>query len=72
MNNKSKNFETKEETCKESTKSVSKYIHEIKNFRTCNEETLRNMNNLPYEDRLKILVTYNEMIHYLNDYLELQ
>lgn len=69
MNNKSKNFETKEETCKESIKIVGKYIHDIKNFRTCNEETLRNMNNLSYEDRLKILVTYNEMISYVNDNL---
>jgi hypothetical protein len=72
MNNKSKNIENKEEKCKESTKSVNKYIHDIKNFRLCSEETLINMNNLPYEDRLKILVTYNEMIHYLNDYLELK
>ena len=69
MNNKSKNFETKEEKCKESIKIVGKYIHEIKNFRTFSEETLININNLPYEDRLKILVTYNEMMSYVNDNL---
>ena len=72
MNNKSKNIETKEEKCKESIKSVNNYIHDIKNFRILSEETLININNLPYEDRLKILLTYNEMIDYLNHYLELK
>jgi hypothetical protein len=50
---------------------VSKYIHDIRNSRTFSIDDLRHINNLSHEDRMKILLSYNEMMVYyvslLND-----
>jgi hypothetical protein len=46
---------------------MKKYIHDIRNLKTFNGEILRNINNLPYEHRMEILITFNEMTrHYLS------
>lgn len=44
--------------------NVKEYIHEIRNSKTFNKETLHKINNLSYDDRLKILLSYNEMVTY--------
>jgi len=44
---------------------IGKYIHDIRNSQTFTKKMLENMNNMCYEDRLNILLVYNEMIiHY--------
>ena len=41
-----------------------KYIHDIRNSKTLTIDILKNINNLSYEDRLEILIVYNEMMSY--------
>ena len=41
---------------------LKKYIHDIRNLKTFSIDILKNINNLSYEDRMKILIVYNEMI----------
>jgi hypothetical protein len=43
---------------------LNKYIHDIKNSKTFSINILKNINNLSYDDRMKILIVYNEMISY--------
>ena len=45
-------------------KLLQKYIHDIKNSKTFSIDILKNMNNLSYEDRMEILIVYNEMMAY--------
>ena len=43
-----------------------KYIHDIRNSNIFSIDILKNINNLSYEDRMEILIVYNEMMsHYL-------
>lgn len=49
--------------------NVKAYIHEIRNSKTFNIETLQKMNDLSYNDRLEILFAYNEMITYYTSLL---
>lgn len=41
---------------------IGKYIHDIRNSQKFTKKMLENMNNMCYEDRLNILLAYNEMI----------
>jgi len=43
---------------------LKKYIHDIRNSNIFSIEILKNINNLLYEDRLEILIVYNEMMSY--------
>jgi hypothetical protein len=43
---------------------LRKYIHDIRNSKIFSKDILHDMNNLSYEDRMEILVTYNEIISY--------
>jgi hypothetical protein len=45
-------------------KSLKKYIHDIRNSKTFSIDNLENINNLSYEDRMEILIAYNEMMSY--------
>ena len=49
---------------------LNKYICHIKNLKMLNKEVLININNMSYEDRLEILLTYNEMISYIETLFE--
>lgn len=42
--------------------SSRKIAHDVKNATVHTIEELREMNDLPYDDRLRILVAYNAMI----------
>jgi len=45
---------------------LKKYIHDIRNSNIFSIDILKNINNLSYEDRMEILIVYNEMMsHYL-------
>ena len=43
---------------------LKKYIHDIRNSKTFSIDILKNINNLSYEDRMEILIVYNEMMSY--------
>lgn len=49
---------------------LKKYIHDIRNSHTFSRDILIDINNLSYEDRLKILLVYNEMMSYYLSLLE--
>jgi hypothetical protein len=43
------------------------YCHDIRNFKKFNRETLEKINTFSYDNRLKILIVYNEMVeHYIS------
>lgn len=65
-NNESKNCESKN-TFFINDDLLKKYIHEIRNTKKFDRETLININNLSYEDRLKILNEYNNMMEYFQN-----
>ena len=44
---------------------LNKYICHIKNLKSFNKEILTDINNMSNEDRLEILITYNNMIEYI-------
>jgi len=46
------------------SKLLKKYIHDIRNSKTLSIDILKNINNLSYEDRMEILIVYNEMMSY--------
>ena len=43
---------------------LKKYIHDIRNSKTFSIDILKNINNFTYEDRMEILLAYNEMMSY--------
>ena len=47
-----------------SSQLVKKYVHDIRNSRTFSIDIIQNINNLSYEDRMEILIAYNEMMSY--------
>ena len=61
-NNSKNDKEDKED--KETSSLIRKYVHNIRNLKAFNAETLRNINLLSYKDRMEILSTYNEMIEF--------
>lgn len=46
-----------------------KYIHDIRNIKIFTRAILVNINKLSYEDRLEILITYNDMFEYFQSFL---
>ena len=64
-NNESKNYEYKEDkylSNHNDSQLLKKYIHDIRNSKTFSIDILKNINNL--EDRMEILIVYNEMMSY--------
>ena len=49
---------------------IKKYIHVIRNSNTFNIEILNAINNLSKEDRLELLIIYNEMIGHYRSFFE--
>lgn len=43
---------------------LKKYIHDIRNSKTFSIDILKNINNLSYENRMEILLAYNNMMSY--------
>ena len=46
---------------------LKQFIHDIRNLHSFSREALIQINNLPYDDRLEILHTYNAMITYYSN-----
>ena len=55
---------------KEDNRAARKYVHDIRNGKLFNRDNLESINNLSYEDRLNVLVAYNEMLAYYISVLE--
>ena len=54
---------------KKNKKSIYKIIHGIKNMKIFTEEEIIKMNNFSYDDRMSILLEYNNMIDFLATYI---
>lgn len=48
---------------------IRKCVHDIRNFRTLTKDQLDKINQMDFYSRQKILNTYNEVVEYLNSYL---
>jgi len=44
-----------------------KYIHEIKNIKPLDKEMINNISNMTNEEKMNIIITFNEMIEYVKD-----
>jgi len=49
--------------------SINKIIHGIKNMKIFTEEEIIKMNHFSYDDRMSILLEYNNMIEFLTSYI---
>ena len=52
------------------TDLCKKYIHEIRNIKPLDKEMINNIRNMSNEEKINIIITFNEMIRYLKDILE--
>ena len=48
---------------------IGQIIHDIRNFKPFTHDEIENINKLCYEDRMKILICYNEMIEFVTELL---
>ena len=48
---------------------IRKFMNDISDMKKLSENDLKIINNLNYEDRMLILVSYNNMIEYFEKYL---
>jgi len=67
-NNESKNNDEYKDTeylsIGNNTKLMKQYIHDIRNSKILTRDMLININNLPYDYRIEVLLVYNEMMKY--------
>ena len=47
-----------------------RYIHDIRNMKSLDKEMINNIRNMSNEEKMNIIITFNEMIEYLKDTLE--
>ena len=52
------------------TDLCKKYIHEIRNIKPLDKEMINNIRNMSNEEKINIIITFNEMIRHLKDILE--
>jgi hypothetical protein len=51
------------------TKLYNKYIHDIRNMRSLNKEMINNIRNMSNEEKMDIIIMFNDMIEYINSIL---
>lgn len=52
------------------TDLCKKYIHEIRNMKSLDKEMINNIRNMSNEEKINIIITFNEMIEFVKDILE--
>ena len=62
MNNGNKNNNT--------TDLCKRYIHDIRNIRPLDKEMINNIRNMSNEEKMNIIITFNDIIEYLKDIIE--
>jgi hypothetical protein len=74
MNNKAEaktiNFEYKEDKSKDNNINhlLSKYLHEIRNFKILDHEMINNIKNMNNENKMEIIITFNNILQTLLEY----
>ena len=61
------NEETKEES---STKLLQQYIHEIRNLKILTKEMIQNIRNMPCEDKMEIILVFNDVVEGLQQLID--
>ena len=51
------------------TDLCKRYIHEIRNMKSLDKEMINNIHNMSNEEKMNIIITFNEMIEYVKDIL---
>ena len=59
--------ETKEES---STKLLQQYIHEIRNLKILTKEMIQNIRNMPCEDKMEIILVFNDVLEGLQQLID--
>lgn len=55
---------------KDSTSDIiNNYIHDIRNMKVLNKEILNNIENMSNDDKMRIIIIYNDVIKYVNSVL---
>ena len=49
---------------------LSYIIHQIRNLKLLNNETIRNINSMSHDDKIQIIITYNTVIERLKDLID--
>ena len=52
------------------TDLCKKYIHEIRNMNLLDKEMINNIRNMSNEDKMKIILTYNEILSWITNIIE--
>ncbi len=49
---------------------LSQIIHQIRNLKLLNNDTIRNINSMSHDDKIQIIITYNNVIERLKDLID--
>jgi len=49
---------------------LSHIIHQIRNLKLLNNDTIRNINSMSHDDNIQIIITYNSVIERLKDLID--
>jgi hypothetical protein len=49
---------------------LSQIIHQIRNLKLLNNDTIRNINSMSHDDKIQIIITYNSVIERLKDLID--
>ena len=71
MNNKNSYTEKMNELFRgiNDTDLLKKYIADIRNIKKLDKEMISNISNMSNEDKMKIIIAYNDMIEAFNHYI---
>ena len=69
-NNEHKYAEDKNDSHHNDRQLLNKYIHDIRNSKMLSKDDLININKMAFEDRMEILMVYNEMISHYSSVFE--
>lgn len=77
MFNRNKNNREEKKDCKEDKNQnhnvsnlCKSYIHEIRNIKSLDKEMINNIRNMSNEEKIDIIISFNEVIEYIKELLE--
>jgi hypothetical protein len=47
-----------------------RYLHEVRNMKTLDKEMINNIRNMSHEDKMDIIIAFNDVVETLKVYLE--
>ena len=71
MFNRNKINKTESKCGKNSNELIGKYIHDIRNMKTLDEEIINNIRNFTNEEKMDIIIALNDVVENLKSILDL-